>query len=85
MNDDQPEVIVPINDFHRMTVYRDETLHAYMDAMARQPDLTGVSRTWRNWGFRRVRMYAKRWNFGKLYGAGPITRLSFPEPKDPIP
>lgn len=56
-----------IGDVHRLTVYHDATFHAYMDALAGNP-VFGISRNWRSWGFRRVRMYAKRWNFTKLYG-----------------
>lgn len=65
-------------DFHRYTVYHDETFHRYMDRMALIPELGHGDRNWRSWNFRRVRMYAKRWNFMSLYGVG--GSISAPKP-----
>ena len=57
-----------MTDLHRHTVYHDAAFHAFMDSIALTPLAAPGMRNWRSWGFRRIRMYAKQWNFSKAYG-----------------
>jgi len=54
-------------DPHRATVYRDEEFHKAMDLMERMK-LIPSEMEWRDWPFKVIRTYAKRWNMMRRYG-----------------
>lgn len=60
MADEKPPIrILEIEDLHAATIRDDKDFHTFMDTL-----VPG----WRAMPFAHQRMFAKQWNFAKMYG-----------------
>ena len=52
-------------DLHKATVYHDKAFHKHMDEM----QTAGLVKSdWRDWPFKMIRQWAKRYNHMRTYG-----------------